>query len=87
MQTIDDKRSIDSLGNMIETTAVVVDQHGKREAHNLAIRKALKEYYGSPAGIAERKARSERTKLYWASPEGQAKKERLRQKYKGVKRS
>jgi hypothetical protein len=84
---MNDKRSIKSLGNMIETNAVVVGQQNKREAHNLAIRKSLKEYYNSPAGIAERNARSERTKLYWASPEGQAKKERLRQKYKGVKKS
>lgn len=78
---MNDKRSIDNLDNLIKTKAVLVGQHdSKQTAHNLAISKALKEYYQTPEGIEERELRSERTKKYWASPEGQAKKERLRKK-------
>jgi len=78
---MNDKRSIDNLDNLIKTNPMLVSQHdSKQAAHNLAVSKALKEYYQTPEGIKERKLRSERTKKYWASAEGQAKKERLRKK-------
>lgn len=78
---MNDTRSIDNLSNLIKTKPMLVSQpDSKQAAHNLAISKALKEYYQTPEGIIERKLRSERTKKYWDSTEGQAKKERLRQK-------
>ena len=78
-----EKRTITDLPGIIEVRAVEVSVHKRmpRTAeHKAAISKAKKEYYASEAGLLERKARSERTKKYWASPEGQAKKERLRQR-------
>ncbi len=78
-----EKRTITDLPGIIEVHAVEVGVHKRapRTAeHCEAISASTKEFYASDAGIAERKARSERTKKYWASPEGQAKKERLRER-------
>lgn len=81
-----EKRTLKDLPG-ISLPALDVSVHKKRKTrtkeHNEAISKAKKNFYESEKGIAERKAQSERTKAYWASPEGQAKKERLRAKYKG----
>lgn len=77
------KRTITDLPGIIEVHAVEVGVHQRAprtDEHKAAISKAKKEFYASEAGLLERKARSERTKKYWASPEGQAKKERLRQR-------
>ena len=71
---------IDQLKNVTRLEPINVGVVDKRTAHNRAISKGTKAYYESEAGILERKARSERTKAYWASPEGQAKKERIREK-------
>jgi hypothetical protein len=84
------KRTLDDLHG-ISLPAIDVSVHKTRKPrtaeHNEAISKAKKKFYASEKGIIERNARSERTKAYWDSPEGQAKKKRLSEKYKGVKRS
>lgn len=78
-----DERKLSDLPGLVEVHAVEVGVHKRKPRspeHNAAISAAKKEYYASEAGIAERKIRSERTKAYWDSPEGQAKKERIRAK-------
>lgn len=75
-----DKKTIDDLDNLIRTNPIQISAPRRSAAHCAALSKSTKEFYKSEAGIMERKARSERTKKYWASPEGQAKKERLRKK-------
>jgi hypothetical protein len=80
-----EKRTLNDLPG-ISLPAVDISAPNKRKPrtreHNEAISKAKKDFYASEKGIAERKARSERTKAFWESAEGQAKKERLRQKMK-----
>jgi len=80
-----EKRTLSDLPG-ISLPAVDISVSKKRKPrtkeHCNAISKAKKEFYASEKGIAERKARSERTKAFWESEEGQAKKERLRQKMK-----
>jgi hypothetical protein len=81
-----EKRTLNDLsGISLSELAVGVQKKRKSRTkeHNKAISKAKKDFYASEKGIAERKVRSERTKAYWDSTEGQAKKERLREKYKG----
>lgn len=81
-----EKRTLNDLSG-ISLPAMAVRVQKKRNVrtkeHNKAISKAKKEFYASEKGQAERVARSERTKAYWDSPEGQDKKERLRERYKG----
>ena len=76
---------INQLKNVTRLGAINVGFVDKRVAHNKAISRGTKAYYQSEAGIKERKARSVRTKAYWESPEGQAKKERLREKMRKPK--
>jgi len=75
-----DKKTIEDLDNIIITSPIQISKSGRSASHCAALSKSTKEFYASEAGIKERKLRSERTKKYWDSPEGQAKKERLRQK-------
>lgn len=82
-----DKRTINKLDNVITTSPIMIDQTGRSASHCAAISKSKKKFYASEAGLKERKLRSERTKKYWESKEGQAKKERLRAKYKGIKKT
>ena len=81
-----EKRRLNDLPG-VRLSALEIAAPKKRKSrskdHCEAISKATKEFYQSEKGVTEKKARSERTKAYWASPEGQAKKERLRAKYKG----
>lgn len=81
-----EKRTLNDLpGISLPALAVVVPKKRKSRTkeHNEAISKAKKDFYASEKGQAEKIARSERTKAYWDSPEGQDKKKRLREKYKG----
>ena len=83
MSDLDKQRTLDDLPGLIKVHGVDIFVHKRKshtQEHKDAISAATKEFYKSEAGVAERKARSERTKKYWASPEGQAKKERLRKK-------
>lgn len=77
-----DKKTIDDLDNLITTSTIQIGAPGRSASHCAALSKSTKEFYKSEAGIEEKKLRSERTKKYWDSPEGQAKKERLRKKLK-----
>jgi len=76
-----EKRTLNDLSG-ISLPALDVAASNKRKPrtkeHNEAISKAKKEFYASEKGVAERKARSERTKAFWESEQGQAKKNRLR---------
>lgn len=82
-----DNRTIDNLGDLIITSPIQIGKQSRSVSHCEAISKSKKKWWASEAGLKERKLRSERTKEYWASEAGQAKKERLRAKYKGVKKS
>lgn len=82
-----EERSIKILENLTTLDAVEIGSTNKRSLHNKTISRALRQYYESPEGLVEREKRSERTKRFWDSPAGQAKKERLRRKYSGVKRN
>ncbi len=84
---MENNKTIKDLKNLVIINPVEIKLHGRSAAHCAAISKSKKEFYASEVGLKERKLRSERTKKYWASEEGQAKKERLRAKYKGVKKT
>ena len=77
-----EKRTLNDLSG-ISLSPLDIQATKKRKPrtkeHNEAISKAKKDFYASEKGVAERKARSERTKAFWASSQGQKKKERLRQ--------
>lgn len=84
---MENNKTIKDLKNLITTNPVEIKLHGRSAAYCATISESKKKYYASDAGLKERKLRSERTKKYWDSEEGQAKKERLRAKYKGVKKT
>ena len=76
-----EKRTLSDLPGLVKVHTVKVSVHKRKprtNEHNQAISNAKKKYYASDEGIEERRVRAERMKKFWASPEGEVR----RQKYK-----
>lgn len=73
-----EKRTLSDLPSLIKVHTLKIGAHKRKprtKEHNEAISDAKKKYYASDAGIEERRLRAERMKKFWASPEGEARRQ------------
>jgi hypothetical protein len=76
-----EKRTLADLPGLVKVHTVKVGAHKRKprtKEHNDAISEAKKKYYASEEGIEERRVRAERMKKFWASPEGQARRNKFK---------
>ena len=81
------KRTIEEIDNLIKLDVLTIDHprkghpgKPKSKEHLTKISESKLAYFKTKEGIAARKRRSEKMKLFWASSEGQKRKEEQRKK-------